>query len=163
MLIPLYNEQQFSRDVRVLIWENFPYRSAFASAFEAFTLHPIWNLDTFAGKQVCFTDVVFPLLPRMIYGLYYNTPLSFEGEACSGSGLFHAFAEHMTHRMGISLPVHRPDRLRVTIMDRLTTHRQIANINELVDALKATGAYDVTVAQFTHHHPSFQDQMKIVI
>ena len=47
-------------------------------------------------------------------------------------------------------------------MDRLTTHRQIANVNDLVDALKATGAYDVTVAQFTHHHPSFREQMKLV-
>lgn len=29
----------------------------------------------FRGKTVCFKNVVFPLLPRMIFGLYYNTPL----------------------------------------------------------------------------------------
>ena len=159
---PAYNEKQFSTENRVLIWENLRYRSAFASAFEAFTSNPIWNLDTFAGKQVCFNDVLFPLLPRMIYGLYYNTPLSIEGEACTGSGLFRAFSEHVAYRLGLPPPGLNTDRIKITIMHRLTAHRQILNLKELVDTLKETGAYDVKVAQFTHGKPSFRDQMKIV-
>ena len=159
---PSYNEKQFSTDNHILIWENVPYRSAFAPAFEAFTAHSLWNLDTFAGKQVCFKHVVFPLLPRMIYGLYYNTPLSVEGEKCSGSGLFRAFTEHMAHRMGLSPPIPHQGPVRVTIMHRLTQHRQILNLKELVDTLKDSGSYEVQVAQFTHGRPSFLEQLKVV-
>ena len=159
---PKYNIQQFSTDNQILIWENVPYRSAFASAFEAFTSKPIWNLDTLAGKQVCFKDVVFPLLPRMIYGLYYNTPFSSDGEACSGSGLFRAFSEHITFRLGMSLPIPNLRKIKVTIMHRLTQHRQILNIDELVTTLKKTGSYEVKVAQFTHGRPTFREQMKVV-
>jgi protein O-GlcNAc transferase len=159
---PDYNQNQFSTNNQIVIWENLPYRSAFASAFEAFTSHPIWNLDTLAGKQVCFKDVVFPLLPRMIYGLYYNTPLSPEGEVCSGSGLFRAFSEHVAYRMGLPPPTSHSGLIRVTIMHRLTTHRQILNLDELVDTLKGTGLYEVKVAQFTHGRPTFREQMEVV-
>lgn len=54
---------------------TFSYRSAFQDAFEAFTRNPLWDLKTFRGETVCFKNLVFPLLPRMIFGLYYNTPL----------------------------------------------------------------------------------------
>ena len=159
---PNYNSQQFSTDNQIVIWENLPYRSAFASTFEAFTSHPIWNLDTLAGKQVCFKDVMFPLLPRMIYGLYYNTPFSREGESCSGSGLFRAFSEHVAFRMGMSPPLPNVRKIRVTIMHRLTQHRQILNIDELVSVLKENGSYEVNVAQFTHGRPTFREQMKVI-
>lgn len=73
----------FSTDVNILIWETFSYWSPFSQTFEAFTENPIWNLNHFSGQVVCFKNVVFPLLPRMIYGLYYNTPIvSFKG-GCS--------------------------------------------------------------------------------
>lgn len=65
----------FSRDNHILIWETFTYDSAFKDTFKAFTVNPIWDLKTFRGKVVCFKNVVLPLLPRMIFGLYYNTPL----------------------------------------------------------------------------------------
>lgn len=65
----------FSKDNHILIWETFTYYSAFKDAFKAFTDNPIWDLKEFRGKIVCFKNVVFPLLPRMIFGLYYNTPL----------------------------------------------------------------------------------------
>lgn len=65
----------FSTDVNILIWEGYTYRSPFEAAFEAFTRHPILTLNDFSGKTVCFRNVVFPLLPRMVFGLYYNTPL----------------------------------------------------------------------------------------
>ena len=38
------------------------------------------NTDTGAGKRLCFREVLFPLLPRMVFGLYYNTPLVSGGE-----------------------------------------------------------------------------------
>lgn len=65
----------FSTDVHILIWETYTYQSSFGAVWEAFTSHPIWDLKTFRGETVCFKNVVFPLLPRMIFGLYYNTPL----------------------------------------------------------------------------------------
>lgn len=65
----------FSTDVNILLWESYPYNSPFAKTFEAFTDNPLLNLNTFKGKVVCFTNVVMPLLPRMIFGLYYNTPI----------------------------------------------------------------------------------------
>lgn len=67
--------KMFSKNIHVLIWETFDYESAFSETFEAFTIHPIWNLNTFRGKVVCFNNIILPLLSRMIYGLYYNTPL----------------------------------------------------------------------------------------
>jgi len=65
----------FSRDIHILIWESFDYKSAFSETFQVFTTKPLWNLNTFRGKMVCFNNIVLPLLPRMIFGLYYNTPL----------------------------------------------------------------------------------------
>jgi protein O-GlcNAc transferase len=65
----------FTTDVNILIWETYTYMSSFSSAFKAFTQHPILDLKAFRGDVVCFKNVVFPLLPRMIFGLYYNTPI----------------------------------------------------------------------------------------
>lgn len=88
----------FNTDVHILIWESYTYKSLFEDAFEAFTEHPIWDLKTFRGDVVCFKNVVFPLLPRMIFGLYYNTPII---TGCQNSAVFKAFSEHMLHRMKI--------------------------------------------------------------
>lgn len=65
----------FPTNVKILIWRTYPYASSFESVFRAFSTHPISNLNEFKGKRVCFKNVVFPLLPRMIFGLFYNTPL----------------------------------------------------------------------------------------
>lgn len=65
----------FSTDINILIWESYPYQSYFSETFKAFTENPIWNLNTFKGKVVCFRNLVLPLLPRMIFGLFYNTPI----------------------------------------------------------------------------------------
>lgn len=65
----------FSTDVNILIWETHDYWSPFAETFKAFTENKIWNLKYFSGQVACFKNVVFPLLPRMIYGLFYNTPI----------------------------------------------------------------------------------------
>ena len=73
--VNLTNKFAFSQDVNILIWETYKYDSPFAETFKAFTINPIWNLKTFQGKIVCFKNLVLPLLPRMIFGLYYNTPI----------------------------------------------------------------------------------------
>jgi EGF domain-specific O-GlcNAc transferase len=65
----------FSTDVQILIWETYDYWSPFSDTFKAFTHNEIWNLKHLAGQVVCFKNVVLPLLPRMIYGLFYNTVL----------------------------------------------------------------------------------------
>lgn len=65
----------FDRNVRILIWETYPYSSPFAETFKAFTKHELWTLNEVMGKRVCFRNVVLPLLPRMIFGLFYNTPI----------------------------------------------------------------------------------------
>lgn len=65
----------FSTDVHVILWETFPYHSAFGEMWKAFSSNSILTLTNFAGKTVCFKNVVFPLLPRMIFGLFYNTPI----------------------------------------------------------------------------------------
>lgn len=65
----------FSTDVNILVWETYPYKSPFAAAFQAFTRHPIQTLSDYSGKTVGFRNLVLPLLPRMVFGIYYNTPL----------------------------------------------------------------------------------------
>lgn len=78
----------FSTDVNILIWESYTYSSPFSKTFEAFTENPLWDLNTFRGQTVCFKNLLLPLLPRMIFGLYYNTPIvSFNSSSSSSSSL----------------------------------------------------------------------------
>ena len=137
-----------------------PYRSAFADAFQAFTQHPIQNLNHYAGKRVCFKNAVFPLLPRMLYGLYYNTPLS--RNDCQNSGLFKAFSDFMIHRLNIPTPKStNSQNIKVTILARQTKHRRILNLGALEHILAETGNFEVTIAPFSHRTP-FKKQLEIV-
>lgn len=65
----------FSTDNNIIVWETYNYESPFAAAFEAFTRNPVITLRQLNGKVICFKNLVLPLLPRMIFGLYYNTPI----------------------------------------------------------------------------------------
>lgn len=65
----------FDTDNYIFIWETYNYMTPFASAFEAFSKNPVFTLKALAGKTVCFKNLMLPLLPRMIFGLYYNTPI----------------------------------------------------------------------------------------
>lgn len=65
----------FSLDNNIILWETYNYESPFAATFKAFTNNPLLDLRTFKGETVCFKNLVLPLLPRMIFGLYYNTPI----------------------------------------------------------------------------------------
>lgn len=131
-----HNKDMFSRDVNILIWESYTYSSNFGLTWSAFTKHPLWNLKTFEGKRVCFQNVVFPLLPRMIFGLYYNTPVIW---GCQESGLFHAFSKFLLHRLKIpkrtAVGWEEEHPIRVTLLSRNTQYRRILNEKELLDKL----------------------------
>lgn len=69
------HNRAFEADINLLLWESYPYASPFGETFKAFTENPLMDLNTFKGKVVCFKNLVLPLLPRMIFGLFYNTPI----------------------------------------------------------------------------------------
>lgn len=129
-------KDMFSKDVNILIWETYHYFSNFEITWSAFTKHPLWNLRTFQGKRVCFRRVIFPLLPRMIFGLYYNTPIVW---GCQESGLFHAFSKFILHRLGIPKRSYTDaSGVRVTLLSRDTLYRRILNEQEVLNALKSS-------------------------
>ncbi|XP_046991623.1 EGF domain-specific O-linked N-acetylglucosamine transferase isoform X1 [Schistocerca americana] len=130
----------FSTDVHILIWESFTYQSSFKSVWEAFTSNPLWDLKTFRGEKVCFRNVVFPLLPRMIFGLFYNTPIIW---GCEKSGLFHAFSKHILHRLHIPQYKRNDSKIHVTLLSRDTAYRRILNEDELIYHLKLNPEYEV--------------------
>lgn len=49
------------------------YYDPFSASWRVFTKHPVTTLMELKDKRVCIQDVMFPLLPRMRGGLYYNT------------------------------------------------------------------------------------------
>lgn len=151
------NPDAFSTDVHILIWETYTYRSAFEETFEAFTDHPIWDLKTFRGETVCFKNVIFPLLPRMIFGLYYNTPIIY---GCEKSGLFHAFSRHILHRLKIPFHKRKTRKIRVTLLSRDTKYRKILNEDKLLAALQKRN--DITVNKVVYdRNVSFKKQLEI--
>lgn len=153
----LSHEDTFSTDVHVLIWETFTYRSAFQDTWNAFTDHPIWDLKTFRGDTVCFKNVVFPLLPRMIFGLYYNTPIIY---GCEGSGLFDAFSKHILHRLRVPEHTRLNQKVRVTLLSRNTKYRRILNENELIEELEKVDDLDVQKVVFDRDM-TFKEQLEV--
>jgi protein O-GlcNAc transferase len=153
----------FDRDVNILVWENTPYRSAFGDVFGAFTKHEILHLDSFGRKNICFKNLLMPLLPRMPFGLFYNTPVI---GGCRNSALFKSFSEFLTFRLGIrrteSASNPTDHLMRVTFLSRRTKYRRVLNENSLISSLESTGRYRVKVAHFTHAQPTFLEQMQIV-
>lgn len=147
----------FSTDVQILIWETFTYRSLFQATWEAFTDHPLWDLNLFKGETVCFKNVVFPLLPRMIFGLYYNTPLIY---GCKQSGLFHAFSKHILHRLKIPIYPKRSQKVRVTLLSRDTRYRRILNEDELIEAVKDDDDIEINRVVYNRDIP-FKKQLEI--
>ncbi|XP_023290002.1 EGF domain-specific O-linked N-acetylglucosamine transferase isoform X2 [Orussus abietinus] len=155
--VNLSHPAAFSTDNNILIWESYNYNSAFKDTFKAFTRNPLWDLKTFRGETVCFKNVVFPLLPRMIFGLYYNTPLIY---GCEKSGLFKAFKEHVLHRLKIPLHPRKSSKIRVVLLSRDTQYRNILNQDELVTALKKNPNYHVKKAVY-NKNMSFKKQLEI--
>uniref|UniRef100_A0A8C7M3X4 EGF domain specific O-linked N-acetylglucosamine transferase n=1 Tax=Oncorhynchus mykiss TaxID=8022 RepID=A0A8C7M3X4_ONCMY len=83
----------FSRDIKILI-----YGDLFSETWKAFSDYDIIHLKTFDTKRVCFKDVVFTLLPRMRYGLFYNTPMVSD---CHSEVMFRAFSQNVLYRLNI--------------------------------------------------------------
>nr|CAG4641526.1 EOG090X02IK [Eurycercus lamellatus] len=130
------SKDMFSKDVNILIWETYSYYSNFEITWSAFTKNPLWNLRTFQGQRVCFRRVIFPLLPRMIFGLYYNTPVVW---GCQESGLFHAFSKFILHRLKIPKRTSaEKSGVRITLLSRNTLYRRILNEEKLMDTLKSS-------------------------
>lgn len=159
------NNSNINMDNNILIWDSHGYRSNFAQVWKAFTLNPILSLNNFRGKVVCFKDVLFPLLPRMIYGLYYNLPLI---PGCSQSGIFRAFNRHLLFHLKqkSTEQLFFENSIQITFISRQTKYRKVLNENELINALRQTLknqnelSVDIQVAQFNHHMP-FDEQVKI--
>lgn len=147
----------FSTDVQILIWETYTYRSAFEDTWKAFTDHPIWDLKTFRGETVCFKNVVFPLLPRMIFGLYYNTPIIY---GCEKSGLFDAFSKHVLHRLKIPFYRRETRKIRITFLSRNTKYRRVLNEDALVEALNENPEYEVQKVVYDRDMP-FTKQLEV--
>ncbi|XP_037077683.1 EGF domain-specific O-linked N-acetylglucosamine transferase-like [Pollicipes pollicipes] len=149
----------FSTDKQLLVWENVPYRSTFQEMFEVFSDRPVWSLNDVMGRRVCFKDVVFPLPPRMIFGLFYNTPLV---PGCQRSGLFHAFSRHVLHRLGVApRTVVTDDTVRVVWISRQSRHRRVLNEEQLLTALRGQHGVQLIKAAFTHATP-FLEQVRLV-
>ncbi|KAH8409547.1 hypothetical protein KR222_008177 [Zaprionus bogoriensis] len=148
----------FNTDVQILIWETYPYDSPFRDTFKAFSQRPVWTLSDVQGKRVCFRNVVLPLLPRMIFGLYYNTPII---QGCSNSGLFRAFSEFILHRLQIPYqpPLQQERKLRVTYLSRRTTYRKVLNEEALLARLYANEDY--RVQRVSYERLSFTEQLRI--
>lgn len=148
----------FHTDLRILIWETYPYDSPFSETFKAFSDNPIWTLNDLKGKRVCFRNVVLPLLPRMIFGLFYNTPLI---HGCQGSGIFRAFSEFILHRLQIPFRPPRPQaKLRITFLSRRTKYRQVLNEDQLLEEIGSNSSYYVQRISF-ERALSFSQQLTI--
>ena len=91
----------------------------------------------------------------MLWGLYYNTPLSHN--ECQNSALFKSFSDFITNRLQIKTPDIKK-KLQVTVLVRKTKHRQILNLPSLHDALIDDGNYEVVIAPFTHNYPTFRKE-----
>ncbi|XP_051873757.1 EGF domain-specific O-linked N-acetylglucosamine transferase isoform X2 [Pristis pectinata] len=105
---------------------------------------------------VCFKEVVFSLLPRMRYGLFYNTPLVPD---CFSTGMFRAFSQHVLFRLNITQDIPVIGRIRITFLVRSTQYRRILNQDELVKALKTVSVFDVRVVDYKDI--GFSEQLKI--
>ncbi|KAM4652891.1 EGF domain-specific O-linked N-acetylglucosamine transferase isoform 2-T2 [Discoglossus pictus] len=148
----------FSTDVHIVMWDTsfYGYGDLFPETWKAFTDYDIIHLKTYDSKRVCFKEAVFSLLPRMRYGLFYNTPLI---SNCYGTGLFKAFSQHVLFRLNITQEILKEEKIRVTILIRSTEYRKILNLDELVQALKKVSTFQVKVVDYKYKEIGFLEQL----
>ncbi|XP_075704120.1 EGF domain-specific O-linked N-acetylglucosamine transferase-like isoform X4 [Rhinoderma darwinii] len=130
---------------RVLSESFYGYGDLFSETWKAFTDYKVTHLKAYDSKR----DAVFALLPRMRYGLFYNTPLI---SNCRSTGLFRAFSQHVLFRLNISQETLKEEKIRVTILIRSTEFRKILNLDELVHALKSVPLFQVTVVDYKYRY-----------
>ncbi|KAM5148914.1 EGF domain-specific O-linked N-acetylglucosamine transferase [Mantella aurantiaca] len=160
LYITQHMNSSFSTDVQIVMWDTsfYGYGDLFGETWKAFTHHEVIHLKTFDSNTVCFKDAVFALLPRMRYGLFYNTPLI---SHCQGTGLFQAFSQHVLHRLRISQETLKEEKIRITILIRSTEYRKILNLDKLVAALKTDSLYQINVVDYKYRSLGFLEQLRI--
>ncbi|XP_072328392.1 EGF domain-specific O-linked N-acetylglucosamine transferase isoform X1 [Scyliorhinus torazame] len=158
LYISQHINNSFDTDLNIVMWDtsSYGYGDLFSDTWKAFADHNIIHLKTFDFKRVCFKEVVFSLLPRMRYGLFYNTPLVPD---CFSAGMFRAFSQHVLFRLNIAQESPQFGRIRVTLLVRSTQYRRILNQDELVKALKTVTVFDVRVVDYKDIR--FFEQLKI--
>ncbi|XP_072438618.1 EGF domain-specific O-linked N-acetylglucosamine transferase isoform X1 [Chiloscyllium punctatum] len=158
LYISQHINNSFDTDVNIIMWDtsSYGYGDLFSDTWKVFTDHNIIHLKTFDFKKVCFKEVVFSLLPRMRYGLFYNTPLV---PGCFSTGMFRAFSQHVLFRLNITQERPQIGKIRVTLLVRSTQYRRILNQDELVKALKTVTVFDVRVVDYKDIR--FLEQLKI--
>ncbi|XP_055471001.1 EGF domain-specific O-linked N-acetylglucosamine transferase [Psammomys obesus] len=149
LYITQHVNNSFSTDVYIVMWDtsSYGYGDLFSDTWKAFTDYDVIHLKTYDSKKVCFKEAVFSLLPRMRYGLFYNTPLI---SGCQNTGLFRAFSQHVLYRLNITQEGPKDGKVRVTILARSTEYRKILNQNELVNALKTVSTFEVRVVDYKY-------------
>ncbi|XP_069499899.1 EGF domain-specific O-linked N-acetylglucosamine transferase isoform X2 [Ambystoma mexicanum] len=151
LYITQHVNNSFGTDVNIVMWDTSSngYGDLFSETWKAFTDNEIIHLKTYDYKRVCFKDALFSLLPRMRFGLFYNTPLI---SGCHSTGLFRAFSQHALHRLNVTQDGSKDGRIRVTILTRSTDYRRILNLDELVHALKTVSVFHVRVVDFKYKY-----------
>ncbi|KAM6981152.1 EGF domain-specific O-linked N-acetylglucosamine transferase [Aplochiton taeniatus] len=160
LYISQHINNSFSSNINIVMWDTsfYGYGDLFSETWRAFSDHDVIHLKTFDSKIVCFNDAFFSLLPRMRYGLFYNTPLISE---CHTEGMFRAFSQHVLHRLKIPQEGHTEGRLRVTLLARSTEYRRILNQLELIQALKTVPSLEVRVVDYKYKSVPFLEQLRI--
>lgn len=157
LYVSLHFNNTFHKDINILLWDTIPYRSNFAPMWRAFSSAEPTDLSPYRGKKVCFREVLFSFLPRMIFGLYYNMPLV---PGCSGSGLFRAFNRHVLHRLKVRVEPPKADLVRITFLSRVNRHRKVLNEDQLVSAAESLPGVLVRKVNFTHS-TDFLEQLSV--
>ncbi|XP_072136636.1 EGF domain-specific O-linked N-acetylglucosamine transferase isoform X1 [Mobula birostris] len=158
LYISQHINNSFNTDVNIVMWDTsyYGYGDLFSDTWKAFSDYSIIHLKSFDQKRVCFKEVVFSLLPRMRYGLFYNTPLVPD---CLSMGMFRAFSQHVLFRLNITQDIPVIGKIRITFLIRSTQYRRILNQDELVKALKTVSVFDVRVVDYKDI--GFSEQLKI--
>nr|XP_029541827.1 EGF domain-specific O-linked N-acetylglucosamine transferase-like [Oncorhynchus nerka] len=161
----------FNRDIKILMWDTssfsciflpcpsfYRYGDLFSETWKAFSDYDIIHLKTFDTKRVCFKDVVFTLLPRMRYGLFYNTPMISD---CHSEVMFRAFSQYVLYRLNIPQDGPKEGRIRVMLLARSTDYRKTLNQQELTNALKTGPLLQVKVVDYKYKDVPFLQQLRI--
>ncbi|KAF7693436.1 EGF domain-specific O-linked N-acetylglucosamine transferase [Silurus meridionalis] len=160
LYISQHLNNSFSRDIAIVMWDTsfYGYGDLFSETWRAFTDYDVIHLKTYDTKRVCFRDAFFSLLPRMRYGLFYNTPLIAN---CHSEGMFRAFSQHVLHRLSIPQEGPRDDQIRVTLLARSTEYRRILNQKELINALKTVALFEVKLVDYKYKDMPFLEQIRV--
>nr|XP_046188362.1 EGF domain-specific O-linked N-acetylglucosamine transferase-like [Oncorhynchus gorbuscha] len=134
------------------------YGDLFSETWKAFSDYDIIHLKTFDTKRVCFKDVVFTLLPRMRYGLFYNTPMISD---CHSEVMFRAFSQYVLYRLNIPQDGPKEGRIGVMLLARSTDYRKTLNQQELTNALKTGPLLEVKVVDYKYKDVPFLQQLRI--